>query len=53
MLIKQFSVAIDFHSRKKKILWMSMGSINCLDTDILQNIFFCVQQKREIHAGLE
>ncbi len=24
-------------------LWMSMASSNCLVTDILQNIFFCVQ----------
>jgi len=24
------------------ILWKSVGSINCLVTDILQNIFFCV-----------
>jgi len=24
----------------KKILWKSMGSINCLVTDILQNVFF-------------
>jgi len=31
----------------------SMGHINCLLTDILQNIFFCVQQKKEIHAGLK
>jgi len=30
-----------------------MGSINCLVTDILQNNFFCVQQKKEIHTGLE
>jgi len=29
------------------ILWKSMGSINCLVTEILQNIFFCVQLKKE------
>jgi len=29
---------VDFH--RKKMLWKSMGSINCLVTDILQNIFF-------------
>jgi len=29
------------------------GPINCLVTDILQNIFFCVQLKIEIHTGLE
>jgi len=28
-----------------------MGSINCLFTIILQNIFFCVQQTKEIHTG--
>jgi len=37
----------------KKILWKSMGSINCLVTNGLQNIFFCVQQKKETHTGLE
>jgi len=35
------------------LLWKSMGSINCLVTDILQNIFFCVQQKKENHTGLK
>jgi len=37
---------IDFHSWEKMLL-KSMGSINCLVTDILQNIFFCVQQKKK------
>jgi len=32
------------------ILWKSM---NCLVTHILQNIFFCVQQKKAIHTDLE
>ncbi len=31
-----------------KILWKS---IKCLVTNILQNIFFCVQQLKEINAG--
>jgi len=44
--------AIDFHSRKK-ILWQSTATVSCLDTNILQNIFFCVQQKKETHTGLE
>jgi len=39
--------------KKKILLWKSMVSINCLVTNILQNIFFCVQQKIEIHTGLE
>jgi len=29
------------------------GHHNCLIPDILQNIFFCVQQKKENHRGLE
>jgi len=27
--------------------------VNCLVTNILQNILFCAQQKRETHTGLE
>ncbi len=34
------------------ILWKSMATVNCLVTNILQNIF-CVQQKTETHTGLE
>ncbi len=30
-----------------------MGTVNCLYTNILQNILFCVQQKKENHTGLE
>jgi len=32
-----------------------MGAINCLvtNTNILQNIFFCVQRKKETHTGLK
>jgi len=40
-------------SYSKWILWKSIGTFNCLVTDIHQNIFFCVQQKKEIHTGLE
>ncbi len=29
-----------------------MGTTNCLITSILQNIFFCVQHKKETHGGL-
>jgi len=48
------TVVIDFHvGEKKKILWKSMATVNCLVTDILQNIFFLVQQKKEKHTGLE
>jgi len=30
-----------------------MGPINCLVNNILQNIFFCVRQKKEICTDLE
>ncbi len=31
----------------------SMATVNCLITNILQNIFFCVLQKKDIHIDLE
>jgi len=37
-----------------KILCKPIGYINCLLTDILQNVLFCVQQeKKEINSSLE
>ncbi len=47
----------DPHAKKNmmtydSILWKSMATVNCLVTNILQNIF-CVQQKTETHTGLE
>ncbi len=30
-----------------------MTTINCLVTHIIQNIFVCVQQKKETHTDLE
>ncbi len=30
-----------------------MGTSDCLITNILQNTFFCVQQKKETQTGLE
>ncbi len=30
-----------------------MATVNCLVTNIFQNIFFCVQQPKEIYTGLE
>ncbi len=30
-----------------------MATISCLATNILQNIFFCVQQKKETHTDLK
>ncbi len=43
--------AVDFYSIF--ILWESMATINFLVTNILQNMFSCVQQKKETHTGLE
>jgi len=37
-LPRQLTVAIDLHS----ILWKTMATVNCLVTNILQNIFFWV-----------
>ncbi len=48
LVTKQLTAAIDFHSMGK-IPWKSMATISCSVTNILQNIFFCVQQKK----GLE
>ncbi len=47
---KQLTAAIDLFFPHT---WRSIGTNNCLVTNILQNVFFCVQQKREIHMGLE
>ncbi len=49
---KQFLVPIDFHSYcfSLSVLWMSMATINYTVSQILQNIFFCVQQKKETHT---
>ncbi len=42
-------VAIDFHSMDKKT-----GEVNGYRQLLLiQNIFFCVQQKKQTHTGLE
>ncbi len=30
-----------------------MATVNSLLTNILQNILFCVQQKKETHTGLK
>ncbi len=48
LVTKQLTVAIDFHSRGKNSM-----EVNLLVNNILQNIFFCVQQKKLIHTGLE
>jgi len=38
----------NFYKTKKK-----KKEVNCLVTNILQHIFFCAQQKKLTHAGLE
>ena len=53
LIARQLMVAIDFHSIFFFLLWKSMGSISRLVTNFLQNIFFCVQQKKESHTGFE
>jgi len=52
LVTKQSMYPIDFHGIFL-LLWKSMGSINCLVTDIFINIFLCVQQKEETHKGLK
>ncbi len=34
------------------IKWKSMATSNCLVSNILQNIFICVQQKKETHNNI-
>ncbi len=51
LVTKQLLAAINFHSIFP-ILWKSMATSNCLVSNILQNIFYCVQ-KKESHKGLE
>ncbi len=42
LVIKQLKVANDFHGMEYKSQWLPSTV-----TNILQNIFFCVQQKKE------
>ncbi len=46
---------IDFHGIFFFILWRPMGLSSCLVTffNILQNILFYIQQKKETHASLK
>ncbi len=43
---QQLLVATDSYRMERKILWKSVGTRKCLVTNILQNIFFCVDQKK-------
>ncbi len=45
LITKQLTVAIDFHSMGKKILWMSMATVNPLITNILQNLLLCLKKE--------
>ncbi len=49
---KQLLLAFDFDSMGEKH-WKSMATVNCSVTLIFQNIFICVQQKKETHTGLK
>jgi len=51
ILKKMGSQTVNVHSMEKKYYGSQWGP--SLLTNILQNIFFCVQQKKEIHTGLE
>ncbi len=46
---RMLMVVIDYFPK----LWKSTATANCLVTNILQSVFFCVQQKKETHTGLE
>lgn len=37
----------------EKLLWKSLATIKYLVTNILKNIFFCVEQRKETHTDLE
>ncbi len=49
---KQLIVSTDVYRTLSYIMKVS-GDRNCSFDNILQNIFFCVQQKKESHTGLE
>ncbi len=48
---KHLLVAIDFHCIDSSNKSMATG--NSLVTNNLQNILFCVEQKKETHTGME
>jgi len=55
LVTKHLMGPTDFHSMEK-IIWKSMSidsDIICSDTNNIQNIFFWVQQKREMNTGLK
>ncbi len=48
-----WSMLVSIQLTVGSLLWKSMATISCLVTNILHNIFFSVQQKKETHRGLE
>ncbi len=52
LVSKQLMLDVDIRSIFS-IQWKSMATFNCLFANILQNILFCVQQKKETRRGLE
>ncbi len=52
LITKQLPEAIDFHS-SFSILYKSVVTFNCFVTNILQNILFYAQRKKETHTGVK
>ncbi len=52
LVTKQLMLDVDICSIFS-IQWKSMATFNCLFANVLQNIFFCAQQKEETHRDLE
>ncbi len=50
-MFEQLTVAIDFHSMGEVLNSQWLPSTVCLVTNILQNIFYCVQLRKETHTG--
>ncbi len=49
---RQPLTSIEWGGKNKQKLKL-MATVNCLLTNVLHNIFSCVQQKKEAHTGLE
>ncbi len=48
LVTEELTVAIDLHA-VFYILWKSMATVNCSVSNILQNIFFCAQEKMKLN----
>ncbi len=51
LVTRQLTVAFDLHVRKKILLWKSMSNVKSWLPAFFK--IFCVQQKKDNHAGLE